>query len=222
MGTTKKQVWAAAGVALAACVVVVAYAGSHGGRSGGKHASPAETAARQEKAAGLAYPDAGPTLPASVSIEYDQAKDRTRMTLELKGLRPQAPGARVGGAVMRLTSEFTGRERTVGEVSVKGELKVESNASGVLAPSSPPGAFVVDGSRHSVRAWETGTSGYATKAAGALSREELRFRVPTRDLVKIASGGTVTGEFGLVKVELSAAQVAELREFVARMKPAAR
>lgn len=222
MSATKKLAWAAAGVAMAACLAVVAYAGMHGGKTGKKTPSLAEVAAKQEKAAELAYPEAGAAMPASVKVEYDPAKDRTRMTLELKGLRPAAAGARVGGAVLTLTSEFKGRERAVGEVSVKGELRVETNAAGVLAPASPPGAFVVDGARVTARAWEAGKSGYTAKQAGGLTHEELEFRVRTRDLVKLAGGRSVTGEFGAVKVELTAGQVAELKEFVARMKPAAR
>lgn len=183
-------------------------------------ATPEVIAAKKERAAGWIYPPTtGGASPESISVEFDAARDRTKMTLTLKPAATTPTGAALDGVTLRLVSEFLGQHRAEPELSVTARLTVVSRDAGVLAPASPPGAFEADGKELPVMAPAGGKSGYTSAAKPDGSHESLSFRVPTRDLLKLAKASKVNGRFGAMSLTLSAAQARDLREFIARMKP---
>lgn len=214
-GTTSvRLLWVAVGASL----VVAAGWGALARRGRVGQGTPAVLAAKQERAAALAYPEAG-ALPGSLKVEYDETKDRTRMMLTLTGVEAWADGARLSSVKLELASRYSGREREVGELSVQVELTVVSSVAGVLATASPPGEWTVDAATFAAKAVEAGESGYRSVSKADGWHERLAFHVPTRDVLTMATGRAVSGVFGKVRVRLSGAQVREVREFAARMKP---
>ncbi|MEK6700985.1 MAG: hypothetical protein AABZ53_01900 [Planctomycetota bacterium] len=184
--------------------------------------TPAQLVAREQAAAQLAYPTPRPSLPASIVVVYDDAKDRTRMTLTLRDVRASASGHPSLSAVeLTVLSEYQGhvREPGHGELSVRGTLSLISKAPGVLAPSSPPGIFTADAKSLKAKPVAPGKSGYQSKSKPDGSHESLAFHLSTKDLLTIAASRDVTAQLGAARVTLTPAHLELLREFAARMNP---
>lgn len=184
--------------------------------------TPAQLTAKEQAAAGLAYPAAQASLPAAITIEYQEAKDRTKMTLTLRDIHATATGNPALSSVeCTFLSEFKGRSREPGhgELSVRGTLSLTSQTPGVLAPSSPPGVFTADAKTLKAKPIAPGESGYKSKAKPQGSRESLAFHLSTKDLLTIATSRQVSAELGATRVTLTPAHLELLREFAARMNP---
>jgi hypothetical protein len=161
-------------------------------------------------------------MPQGLSTEYDVAKDRTKMVLELPNIVTKAPSSyRAGSVTLKLESEFAGtvRRKDVGELSVECEASMISAAGGALSPGDPPAVVEVDGTAFDGLAPVKGVLGYHSKKSEQGIKERLLFRVHTSDMIRIASGRSVIFKFGEVKTSLAASDVAAIREFVARMNP---
>ena len=85
----------------------------------------------------------------------------------------------------------------------------------------PPVVFAVGSERIDAKAPISSSEMYTSKKKPDGVHESLRFRIQTEDLVRIASATTVVSECGVLKITLSDRQMADLREFVARMNPSA-
>ena len=186
-------------------------------------AAKVEKAERKEKAAAeYAYPVSTGTLPPAITVAFDEAKNRTRMTLTLNDLAASAAsGYRIDHVELKMVSEFAGRDRDPekGELSARCTLSLVSSTPGVLAPSSPPVVFTADGKALHAYAPTASNPGYHSKGKQDGSHESLIFLVPTHDLIRIAKGNVVTAKAGAVALSFSPGQLATVREFVARMNP---
>lgn len=205
-------------------VAAIALRPINGTRGSTKHAPgevSAKTIEKQKAVAALMYPRASPICPPSIKIAYDDIKDRTRMTLTWSGLSATASGYRLSNATLRLTSEFAGEVRPVdaGELSVQGVLTAVSIPEGGLAAGVPPVEFTVDGLAIEAKPATAGKSGYSSKAKSDGSHESLAFKVRTQDLITMASAKSLKWKAGVAECAVSSSQVADLREFVARMNP---
>ncbi|MBL8761476.1 MAG: hypothetical protein JNL50_09260 [Phycisphaerae bacterium] len=211
----RPRVWAGLAVgALALGVGVAAYAWP-----GSRTSAPS---AKQRAAAELAYPDSSGPLPEAITVTYDAGKNRTQMCAELAALSASAPaGYRLSTATMRVRSEFTGERRREdrGELSVRVDLLIESSPPGALAPSSPVAELNVNGKVLAARGASDGSSGYEPAKGRGGRGESLEFRVSTKDLIELASSKAASLKAGVVSVQLSAREIAVLREFAARMNP---
>lgn len=182
----------------------------------------AEPTTKQKAAAEFAYPASVGALPGSITIVYDAAKDRTKMTFRTREVRLTPPsGTRVSNVELKFVSEFAGQTRRAdaGELSVQCLITLVTSAAGTLAPSTPPGDLTADGSTFKLRAAFEGESGYKSRAKPDGVHEALAFKIFTKDLIKIVAATNASGHIGALGFTLSAAQLTDLREFAARMDP---
>jgi hypothetical protein len=222
----RRRRWLIAGVALVGAALAVGYtrlAPSEAAAQRAAQATKAAAAERKQKAAALYdYPASSGSLPGSITIAYDGAKDRTRMTLALDGLNASAPSNyRLGRVGLTLVSEFPGRTRDPerGELSARCTLSVVADSPGALAPSSPPAQITADTRALHAYAPSATDPGYHSKHRADGAHESLVFLVHTRDLITSAKARRVALKAGAVTVSLSPEQLASVREFVARMNP---
>lgn len=169
----------------------------------------------------LPYPASSGVLPRSIEISYDGATDRTSMKLRLSGMRVSGGGsANVGGVTLHLTSSHKGRVRPKDdpEGSVDGSLVAEVSSPGMLAYSGVPGNVTADGETTPLKA-STDKDGYVSAKATGGREEVVRFRFPTKDLVRATAATSVTMSFGTIQIDISGQQLSDLREFAARMNP---
>jgi len=183
----------------------------------GKAAKEAAKVARDAELLKLEYPKSSGVVPPGMTVSYDGAADRTSIALKWTALKVSGGAGMSGGSggTLYLTSSHKGRVRGADkpEGAIDGSFSLQSGGVGALAFSGAPGRIVVDGAASELK-------GPAKGEAYVSGREEMvRFRVPTEALIAAAKGGSVGFEFAKVRVELSEAQVGELRELVARMKP---
>lgn len=196
--------------------------GGHHSASGSKTKSKSQKTSKQAEAAGLTYfvPTGKPTE--SISTAFDQATGRTRMTVTLRNLSIAGAGSyKARDAEVRLTSSFKGtvRKPTKGEASVDGAMSVHSNLPGLLAPSVPPGTFQIDGQQITTRRLSKSGQDYTSARSEGGVFESLAFKLDTRGLLALGAAPSARARFGLLEVTLSPAQIADLREFAARMNP---
>lgn len=221
----RRRVLLGVGASLVIVVVAAIALRPISGTRGSAKRTPSEVSARtiekQKAVAGLAYPQASAICPLSIKIVYDDVKDRTRMTLTWSALSATASGYRLSNATLRLNSEFVGKVRPAdtGELSVQGVLTAVSIPEGGLAAGSPPAEFTVDGTVIEAKPATAGKSGYSSKAKSDGSHESLAFKVRTQDLITMASAKSLKWKAGVAECAVSSSQVADLREFVARMNP---
>ncbi|MBS0197223.1 MAG: hypothetical protein JSR77_10740 [Planctomycetes bacterium] len=177
--------------------------------------------AKQKAAVLYDFPVSRGTLPRSLIIEYDAAKDRTQMKLALAGVTPAASQFKAGPLTLTFESQFKGKVRSteVGELSVECVVTGVCGVAGALAPSSPPAEFTADGVVYKARPPVKGVSPYRSKAKSDGVHETLVFRVMTRDLVAMVKAREVSATLGGVSAKLNAAQIEDLREFAARINP---
>jgi hypothetical protein len=186
--------------------------------SGGKKGPTA----KQVEYASLNYPSSSGRLPESIKSSYDPVKNRTQMTLSLRNLSVASSGNfKAQGVEIRLASEFKGQTRPAekAESSIDGVITTRSNIAGLLATSSPPGIVTADGQALSTREASKKHSGYTSTKAGDGTTESVVFKIDTKDLLTVAAASSVRARFGLLEVILSPAQIADLREFTARLNP---
>lgn len=226
--TRKTRIAGACGGAVLAvgigCAAYAFWGGSPRGTSRHFFFSTASAAptAKQTAAAAYDYPAPGASLPRSITINYDAAKDRTAMTLELKGLACSAPsGYRVSNLDLKVVSEYAGTARRpgAGELSVRGVLSGTCSPAGVLAPSSPVAVFTADGHAIDARDPAGHANPYGTEKKPGGPRESLEFRLATKDLISISASKSVSAKAGMLTVTFTPSQLALLREFAARMNP---
>lgn len=144
------------------------------------------------------------------------------MAIELSGLSATcASGYRADKTAMKLTSFHSGRRRAsnAGEASVDGLITVVTPTAGVLAGSLPPVVFVIGSDRIEAKTPISSSEMYTSRKKPDGVHESLRFRIQTEDLVRIATATSIVAECGVAKIRLSEHQIADLREFVARMNP---
>ena len=180
---------------------------------------------RQVASLKLDYPKSTSRAVHAISTTYNAHKDRTKTTVELK--EPQsAPGASfapgVLGVVLKVTSEFSGKTRPAdhGEGSLDGEVVVKGKAAGTLAASDAPGEIEIDGTVVHLHHPAKGKPPFASEPQPDHINETIRFRVHTTTILKAAAAHSVILRFGKVQVQLTADQIADLREFAARLNPA--
>jgi hypothetical protein len=203
---------------LAAAVLLPACGDSD---SAAKAAKASAKKARDAELLKLPYPQSTGALPASITITYDAPLDRTTMTLRLTGLRVSGrSSAQVSSATLHLTSSHKGPTRASNnpEGSVDGSLIVQTTSPGILAYSGSPGAAVINGQAHPLRE-ASGKERYTSAKPPERREEVVRFRFPTEPLVAAVNAGPVTLTFGAVQLDLSGPQLADLREFTARLNP---
>jgi hypothetical protein len=177
--------------------------------------------ARDAELLNLAYPPSSGTIPASMSVNYDAATDRTTITLNFAGLAVQGKaGATASSAALSLTSSHRGRSRAADnpEGSVDGSLVVACSSPGVMAFSGPPGQIVISGVSSALKEPSKLEPYTSTRVEGAWE-EVVRFRVTTESLVQAAGASEVVLEVGSARIGLTSKQIADLREFAARLKP---
>ncbi len=185
-------------------------------------ASGADPTAKQRVAADLEYPVPTRRPGTGIVESFDAAKNRSRITLELRDPTVTGPAhAPCGGVVVKLISEFEGtvRRTDAGELSVRCVMSAVMGTPGLLAPSSPPAEFCVDGRTFAARSAAKGQSGYRSKRMHDGFHESLEFRIPTRDLLAMARSHSVTATLGVLTVSFSAAHLGAVREFAGRMDP---
>ena len=173
---------------------------------------------RDKELLALEYPGSTGTQPRTIEIIYDAAGDRTTMTLRLEGLRA-AGSPQVSAATLHMTSSHKGRVRAPDnpEGSADGSLVVQTASPGVLAYSGTPGTVAFDGQSLPLREASGKERYFSAKASGG--REEVRFRLPTEISIAAAKSSGFTLSIGTIRLEVSGAQLADFREFVARMNP---
>lgn len=227
---TGKQALLVGGAATLLLLAGVGYALLAGG-GGATRAKPAhgfapkagEPTAKEKRVAEMAYPASSGALPGTITSVFDPVKNRTKLTASFKDVRVAGPaGTRISGAELKVVSQFEGAERKPGqgELSVQCVLSLDTSMPGVLAPSSPPGEMLADGKPIKLRVSMPGESGYKSKPKNGGSHESLAFRLGTPDLLAIVKSKSVTGTLAGASFALTPAQLADLREFAARMNPA--
>jgi hypothetical protein len=180
-------------------------------------------AAKREREAELLilpYPRSSGVQPASMQIAYDGATGRTTMTLRLAGLRIGGPGAQsIRQATLHLTSSYKGqvRDRDNPEGSIDGSLIAAVVTPGTLAFSGAPGSVKVDGHPQPLKKPSEGEPYASARAAGG--EESVRFRIPTEHLIAAVNAGPVSLTIGTIQLEISGQQLADLKEFTARLNP---
>ncbi len=181
-----------------------------------------EPSKKQQRAAEYNYPTPSSTLPRSIAVSYDPGKDRTTMTLSLTGLAANVPSAyRVSGLSLSVISEFAGQSRNpdAGELSVRCVLTGTTTTPGVLAPSSPVATLSADGKTFESRPPPSNKSPFRTETSSSGTREIVEFRLSTSGLIALAHAKSVSAQVGTATLTFSPTQIADLREFVARMNP---
>ena len=205
---------------------------AHSDPASPEYRPPSET---QVAALKLDYPRPSPQTPKPISVIYNAHKDRTRMTLELKeaagGLGAASGAHGVSSVLIKLSSEYPGKTRPAdhGESSVDGVVVIKSKSGGAGAPEPgastgtkstvPPGSFDVDGHTIHLHHPAKGKASYTSEPQPDHVKETVLFRVHTAALIEVASGKDVALKVGSVRVVLTAQQIEEIREFVARMNP---
>lgn len=187
----------------------------------GASAKASKAAAKQKKdqeLLALPYPKSTGTLPRSVQVRYDPTSDRTEMMLQIPGLRALSGG--VGPLTLTLTSSHKGRVRGADnpEGSVDASAAAVSGNAGSLAFAGAPGVIVIDGNVIDLVGPSEGSAYMSVPTPGG-TEEVVRCRVPTPAVVAAANGGSVAFRFAGKDFPLSASQVADLREFAARLDP---
>jgi hypothetical protein len=220
---------AGAVIIVAALGLVVARAslgGTHGARSVAKnHAALASSAPsrKQIEAGTLNYPLSTGMNPSSIKSEYLADKDRTRMTLVLDNVSAAAaPPYRVTNVQLHFVSQYHGVSRApdVGEAVIDGSISLHSDTPGALAVSRPIGSFLVEGGEEiAVRPASLHRSAYSSERQSGGAIERVSFKIDTREFLKIAAASVVSARFGSIDVRLTPHQLADLREFSARLKP---
>jgi len=209
-------------VAAAACIAaIVGLGGCSDDEARAKAAKKAAKAQREGRLLAMEYPRSTGVQPRSMEISYDGAADRTFMTLRLTGMRVGGGGASsVSSATLHLTSNHKGRTRPTDnpEGSVDGGLIVQTSSPGVLAYSGPPGRVTIGGETLPLKD-ASGKDEYSSTKKGSGAEEIVRFRFPTEHLISAATSGGFTMSFGTVQLEISGQNLADLREFAARMNP---
>lgn len=180
-----------------------------------------KAAAKQKKdqeLLALPYPKSTGTLPRSMQVRYDPTGDRTEMTLQFPGLKTASGG--VGPLTLTLTSSHKGRVRGADnpEGSIDASAAAVSSNAGSLAFAGAPGVIVIDGNEMELIE-PSGGSAYMSVPASGGTEEVVRCRVPTPAIVAAANGGSVAFRFAGKEFPLSAPQVADLKEFAARLDP---
>jgi hypothetical protein len=177
--------------------------------------------ARDAELLTLGYPASTGVQPKTMEIAYDGATDRTIMTIRLAGLRVSGRGAAgVSSATLHLTSSHKGRVRAVDnpEGSIDGSLIARTSSPGTLAYSGPPGT-VTSGGRTTPLKAPSKVEGYTSTRVAGGNEETVRFRFPTEDMIAAAGTSNLSIAIGTIQVEVSGAQFADFREFVARLNP---
>ncbi len=224
------------GLFVTGAVVIVAVLGfvvaraswgrSHRVRSvAGSHVASASTAPsrKQIEAGTLNYPPSTGMNPSSIKSEYLADKDRTRMTLVLDNVSAAAaPPYRVTNVQLHFVSQYHGVSRApdVGEAVIDGSISLHSDTPGALAVSRPIGSFLVEGGEEiAVRPASQHRSAYSSERQSGGANERVSFKIDTREFLKIAAANAVSARFGSIDVRLTPHQLADLREFAARLKP---
>lgn len=182
----------------------------------------AEPTKKQRVAAEFAYPTSTGRLPSTVKISTDAEKARTRMTLTLGNLGAAIPASyKTNAPTLKIVSEYhgAGRRPDMGELSVQCTMSIVSVPAGVLASSSPPAVFTADGQTINARPVSSTSPGYKSKPQPDGSHESLAFKLDTKHLIALANAKSVSAKIGDISLRLSPAELADLREFVARMDP---
>lgn len=213
---------------LAAVGLIISRPWSHDRKHTGSHASssesptPQEPSKKQLAALRLNYPPSTGVLPASITSEYLDAKDRTRTTLQLKDLSAETTGPyRVANIELKLVSEYHGRERPreYGESVVEGSLSLVSGTSGSLSIGSDVGVFMADGREFPLRPAVSGKPAYSSKKIQHGDSEKVNFKIDTAEMVQVVNAHRAGVRIGRITVWLRERELADVREFVARMKP---
>lgn len=178
--------------------------------------TPAETIARR----GIALPPPSGIDPPGLTLDYDASRDRSRMKLVVGPVAAIAPASfAVQPVTLTFTSEFAGRVRQPDDIerSVQCRAVATGRQQGFFAISSPPATFTAGTKTIHAKDAPTGVLPYKSVAAGGGFEERVSFRLRTEDLAAMTHGTEVTGAIGSVKLTLTAAQLASLREFAARI-----
>jgi hypothetical protein len=175
--------------------------------------------ARDAELLALAYPASSGVQPRTLEVLYDGANDRTTMTLRLTGMRTSG-GTPVSAVTLHLTSMHKGRIRPADdpEGSVDGRIVVQTSSPGILAYSGAPGRFIIDGQPTPLRE-PSGKGGYTSARIPGGAEESVRFRFPTEQLIAAAQSSSFSLSFGKMEIEVAGQQLADLREFAARLNP---
>lgn len=169
----------------------------------------------------LTYPKSAGLQPRTLQTFYDAATDRTFTSLTLSGLRVTGTGAQqVSSVALHLTSSHKGRVRAPGnpEGSVDAGIVAQTAAAGTLAFSGPPGTLHLPGRKAPMK-MPTDADEYTSTRAGAGREESVRFRIPTEDLIAALEAGDLTISVGTIQLQANPQQLAELREFAAKLNP---
>jgi hypothetical protein len=205
------------------CVLAACTLSSCGDSAAAAKAQKAAAKAKKDQGLlALAYPKSSGALPKTVQVRYDPTSDRTQMTLQFTGLRAASGGA--GALTLTLTSSHKGKVRASDnpEGSVDASAVATSTSPGALAFAGSPGVIVVDGQPTDLIEPASGGAYLSAPAQGG-TEETVRCRIPTPAVVAAANaatgGGGVVLRFGGKEFALSPAQIADLREFAARLDP---
>lgn len=173
------------------------------------------------RAAGLEYPPSTGTLPPTISVEYLPKKDRTEMELTLASLQAGTPSGSPRNVTLRMKSEFQGKARAAdhGEASVIVTVTCESTSSGLLAMGSKLPVCALKNAVISARALRNVDESYHSHRKDQVTHETAKFKLETPDLIQIAGADHAELTVGRVTITLTQAHLADIREFVARMKP---
>jgi hypothetical protein len=182
-----------------------------------------KAAAKREKDAellALTYPRSTGVQPASMQIAYDGATGRTTMTLRLTGMRISGTGSQgVRQPALHLSSSYKGQTRAPDnpEGSVDGSLIATATTPGALAFSGAPGTVTIGSQAMPLKKPSEGEAYTSARAAGA--EESVRFRFPTEHLIAAVNSGPFTMTVGTLQLEISGQNLADLKEFAARLNP---
>ncbi len=168
----------------------------------------------------LNYPGSTGRTPEGMTSSYDHARDRTKLTLKLSPIRIRSSGNfRASEVELKFTSEYhgTSRPKDIAESSLTGILIARVDSAGVLATSGSPGTFIADAEPIEAKPASKTKNGYSLSRGSNV--EAMSFKVDVKDFLKICEAKSVTAKFGLLDIELSPAQIADLRELAARLNP---
>lgn len=168
----------------------------------------------------LPYPSAQGDLPASITLLYDPARDRTTMTLRLTALQLSGPAAaNAAQPQLHLSSVHRGRARPADDPEgyIDAAFLITTTRPGLLAYAGSPGSLHADAE---TRPLQEATNADPYSSAPAPGREEtVRFRIPTEDLVNAANAAAVSLSLGPLRVELDPQARHDLRHFASRLRP---